>query len=90
MVERDGKVAIQHYTSNGWTVQVDDDIYTWTPKYNVSLAWVKKEHVDKVLAIRNKSCCGNTRTRFVPASLINTNIWETGNRHGDIAGNSYM
>ena len=90
MVERNGLVAIQHYTSNGWTVQVEDDIYTWTPKHNVSLAWVKEEHVDRILAVKSKACCGKDGARFVLASLLNTNVWETGNRHGDVNGNSYM
>ena len=90
MVKRNGLVAIQHYTTNGYTVQIDDDTYAWVPKYNVSLCWVKKEHVDRVLAIKNKACCGKKRTRFVPASLLNVNMWETGNRHGDVEGNSYL
>jgi len=88
VIKRDGLVAIQHYTTNGYSVSVGDDSYAWVPKHNVSLAWVKEEHVDRVLAIKNKACCGHKRTRFVLASLLNVNVWETGNRHGET--NSYM
>ncbi|MHA2246910.1 MAG: hypothetical protein ACXADY_18340 [Candidatus Hodarchaeales archaeon] len=82
MIVRDGMVAVQHYTTNGWTVKVNDTVYTWMPKHNVSLAWVKEEDLSKILSIGTRGCCGGKRKRFHLASLINVNLWETGNRHG--------
>ena len=82
MIVRDGKVAVQHYTTNGWTVRVDDTVYTWMPQHNVSIAWVKEEHLSRIVAIDTRGCCGGRRKRFRLASLINVNLWSTGDRHG--------
>ena len=84
MITRDGMVAMQHYTSNRWTVEVGEDIYTFIPKNNISMAWVKEEHVNQILSVLTKSCCNKQQRRFHLASEINVNLWETGNRHGTV------
>lgn len=83
-IVRDGKIAVQHYSSNPWTVKVNDTVYTWMPKYNISMAWVNEEDLSQILNIRTKACCNKDRNRFFLASLINVNLWETGDRHGKI------
>jgi len=88
MINRNGMVAVQHYTTNGYATKVGERTYTWIPQHNVSLAWVDEKDVDKVLSIKNRACCGQQRARFFLASLINVNLWETGNRDGGT--NSYM
>ena len=89
MINRNGLVAMQHYTSNGWDVDVKENgvvvrTYNFRPKHNISMAWVKEEDVDKLLAIRVKACCNKKQNRFFLSSLINVNLWETGNRHGNL------
>lgn len=85
MVTRNGKVALQHRTTNPVSVQIDgtDRVYSFVPQYNVSLAWVNEEDVQKLLSIKEKSCnCGNgsSAQKFIPASEINVCLWETGTR----------
>jgi len=86
MIKRDdGMVAMQHYSSNGWTAKMNDGtIYTFVPKHNISMAWIKEEHVNQLLSVLTKACCGNKQRRFYLASQINVNLWETNNRHGVI------
>lgn len=84
MVIKDGMVAMQHYNSNSWSVQAGDTPYTFVPKHNVSLAWVKEEHVNQLLSVQTKACCGKQQRRFFLASQVNVNIWETGNRYGTV------
>lgn len=81
----DGLVALQHYNSNPRTVKIQEDgtMYSFVPKSNVSLAWVKREHVDKLLTYKAKLCCRKNQNMFFLASQINVNLWETGNREGN-------
>jgi hypothetical protein len=80
----DGLVALQHYTTNPRTVKIDRDgtLYSFVPKMNVSLAWVKEEHVPDLLAFRGRICCGKKGNMFYLASQINVNLWTYGTRHG--------
>lgn len=84
MVIRDGKVAIQHHNTNASPpVVVDEDTYQSTPRFNVSLMWVKEEHLERILSQKVKGCdCGNgaMKPRFFIASEINVSIHETGDR----------
>ena len=81
MINRNGYVAVQHYSSNPWAVHFDDTTYHFVPQHNVSLAWIKEEHLNKILSITRKACCGTNPQRFHLASLINLNLWETGDRN---------
>lgn len=85
-ITRDGMVALQHYNTNPCTIKIKEDnvVYSWTPKHNVSLAWVQEKHVPKLLSLTARMCCGKRQRKFHPASLINVNLWTTGNRHGVI------
>lgn len=80
---RDGKTAIQHYSTNPFTVKIDgtEKTYSWFPQHNVSLAWVDEEYVQKILEIKTKACnCNNgaMKPRFFIASDINVSIHENG------------
>jgi len=75
-------VALEHYNSNPRIVKVDGCVYNFFPKFNVSLAFVKPEHVEKLLAMQVRICCGKTKPLCHLASETNINIWKTGNRYG--------
>lgn len=82
-VVRDGKVAVQHRTTNPITVQIDgtERSYSFVPLHNVSLAWVEKQDLEKILSIQMKACeCdgGRKTARFYLASETNVRIHETG------------
>ena len=83
MITRNGMVSMQHYNSNGCTVIMEEDktTYTFIPKMNVSLAFVKPEHVDALLRQKARMCCGKSQNKFFLASEINTNLWQYGSRH---------
>jgi hypothetical protein len=51
---------------------------------NVSMAWVKEEHIPDLMVMQAKVCCGKSGQMFFYATQINVNLWETGNRHGTI------
>lgn len=79
----DGWVALQHYNSNGKTVQIDGIYYVFVPQHNVSLAYVRPEHVDRILAVKERGCnCGGNRMKpaFHYASQVNVCVWLTGER----------
>lgn len=83
MVTVDGLVPLQHYNSNPCTVTIGEEkiSYSFVPKNNISLALVKPEHVDSLLVIRAKMCCGKNQNKFFLASEINTNLWMYNSRH---------
>ena len=83
MVNRDGKVALQHTSTNPAVVQIEgtDVVYYFTPRHNVSLAWVDEQYVEKLLSIKTQSCnCGGgaQKNKFMLASETNVCIHETG------------
>lgn len=85
VVRDDGYVALVHHNSNGTSVTIGGVNYVFTPKSNVSFAWIAPEHVDKLLALKTRgSCCGHSeKQRFVLASLINTYLWDGLDRNGN-------
>ena len=76
MVVKDGLVAIQHYNTNPSSAKIGETHYSWIPRNNVSLCWVKEADVPTVLSIKAKICCGKYKPRFFPASQTNVNLWE--------------
>lgn len=75
--------------TNGKTVRIGDTTkyYVFTPKFNVVMAWVDREDVDRLLAVREKSCnCANGtyKLAFEPCSLVNVNLWMFGVREGSL------
>lgn len=83
MVTREGKVAVQHRSTNPTAVQIQgtDRVYHFVPLHNVCLAWVEEQDLEKILAIQTKACdCNNgaKAPKFFLASEINVNIHETG------------
>lgn len=59
VVNEAGEVALRWNRLTGKLVQVGGTEYLFRIVNNISLAWVKPEHVDGVLAIR-LNCCGGT------------------------------
>jgi len=60
----EGYTALKHYISNPKLVKIGDTEYYFHPRANISMAWVKDEHVDKVLAITKQCCGGNRKSVF--------------------------
>lgn len=58
-----GEVAIRHYQPIQKLITVGNTSYVFIPKFNISIAWIKPEHVDTVLRMR-KSCCGNRKHKM--------------------------
>jgi hypothetical protein len=83
VIRDDGYIALQHYTSNGISVRIaaDNITYTFVPQHNVSLAWVKPQHVPELLREKARICCGKQKNRFDYASEINVNLWLYDDRH---------
>jgi hypothetical protein len=76
VVRDDGFVAMQHHNSNGANIAVEESIYVFVPKNNISFCWVAPQHVGKLLTAKTSVCCGNNNSlRFHLASFINTNLW---------------
>ena len=73
---------------NGKTVQMSgtDQYYVFQPKFHVVMAWVSESHVPALLAIKEKTCNCNNGTykqAFSLAILMDVNLWQTGDRHGE-------
>ena len=84
MIRNDaGEVALQHRTTNPATAKTADGTrYHFIPKFNVCMCWVKEEHVDELMRMRARVCCGKKGQKFYYSTQINVNLWMTGNRHG--------
>lgn len=84
-----GQIAMKWVINpNGKTVKMDgtDQYYVFTPKYHVVMAWVNPEHVDRLLAVKEKTCnCNNGtyKNAFQLAHLLDVNLWSTGSRHAE-------
>jgi len=85
----DGKIAlkwaIQKRAPKAIKIDGEDKYYIFVPKLNIFMAWVEPNHVDRLLAHKEKTCNCNNGTyqlAFVQASLLDVNLWETGNRYG--------
>lgn len=77
-----GLVALKHYNSNGATVKMEADgtMYSFVPRQSVSLAWVKPEHLDALLTVKARICCGKQANKFRLANQMDVGVWETGDR----------
>lgn len=54
-----GEIAVSYYQTIPHTIIVSGYEYAFTVTANICMAWIKPEHVDKILGIR-KACCGNS------------------------------
>lgn len=80
----DGYVAMQNHNSNGTNIAVEEAVYIFVPKNNISFCWIAPQHVGKLLAAKTSVCCGNSNSsRFFLASLINTYLWDGLDRNGN-------
>lgn len=75
-----GLIAIKHYNSNPAIAKVSDTVYMFTPRLNVSMAWVQPEHTDKLLAEMTKACCNQQKHKFLYANELDVSLWTTGER----------
>jgi len=90
VVNNSGQVALKWVINpNGKTVRIGDTqkYYVFQPKLHVVMAWVDALDVDRLLAVREKTCnCNNGtfKNAFTFANLIDVNLWQTGDRHGSL------
>ena len=71
----DGYTAMKYFQPMPQNVKVGENVYHFEPKKNISMAWVKDEHVNAVLSLV-KVCCGGNKTH--PYRLANDSdvrIW---------------
>ena len=54
----------------------DGTKYAFVVQYNISMAWVEEDDVDKVLAIRMECCGGSRKPQFVRASETDIRRWK--------------
>lgn len=74
---------------NGKTVKIDgsEKFYVFTPKSHVVMAWVDAQDVDRLLAVRQKTCnCNNGtfKNAFDYANLLDVNLWMFNDRNGSL------
>lgn len=82
-----GQVALKWtLPRNPPTTKIDGTsrYYVFVPKLNVFLAWVEPEDVPRLLTTKAKVCnCNNGtyRIAFEKASLLDAQLWLTGDRN---------
>lgn len=54
-----GEVAVSYYQTIPHVIGVSGYEYAFRVSANICMAWIKPDHVDKILGIR-KACCGNS------------------------------
>ena len=60
-------------------------VYIFGYNFNVCAAWVEPQDVERMLLVREKICnCANGtyKNAFVPANLLDRNLFVYGNREG--------
>ena len=74
----DDRVAIQFYQSIPKLVTVSGEQYVFVVKANISLAWIKPEHVDSILKLKKHCCAGQTKPAFHLANEDHIRRWAQG------------
>lgn len=84
-----GQVALKWVLNRpARTIKIDGTGRYYVPvyKYNVPMIWVEEQDVEKILAVKEKTCnCANGtyQNAFVLANEIDVNLHKCGNRHCD-------
>jgi hypothetical protein len=55
--------AVKHYLATPKTIRVGEVEYNFVVRAQISLAWIRPEHVADVMAIKKK-CCGGQKKRI--------------------------
>lgn len=72
----DGLVAMKYPQPINKGIQVPGGFYAFSPRRNISMAWVRPEHVDHILSVR-QTCCGGRHTfTFRLATESDARVWE--------------
>lgn len=76
VTNENGEVALRAYQTVQKLIKANGHNYVFVPKHNISLAWIKPEHVSTVLSItRNCNCGGNRNPYFRYADQHDVDIW---------------
>lgn len=77
-----GEVALRYRQSVSKVVTVGENGYAFIPRLHISLAWVKPEDVNKLLAMKHDCNCGghSKHPEFHEASALDVQLWTYGVR----------
>jgi len=71
-----GQIALKRLRQSPKLVTIPGNKqYYFAVQYNISLAWVDPEDVNKVLAVKHSCCGGNPQPQFVYASERDVRMW---------------
>jgi hypothetical protein len=62
-----GEIAVRYSQSTQKYVSVGGIGYVFVVKYNISMAWIRPEHVNTVLRM-TKECCGGRKHKMFTAT----------------------
>lgn len=76
VVDENGWVAMHFFQELPKRVQMPDGtMYQFVPKANISIAFVRPEHVEEVLKHKHRCCGGNVNVAFRFPNLHNVRLW---------------
>ena len=71
-----GQVALKRLRQSPKLITVGKKQYYFAVQYNISLAWIDPEDVDRVLKIKHQCCGNNYNVQFVIASEQDVRRWK--------------
>lgn len=75
----EGHTALKYYQSNPKYIMLGDGTeYVFSPRANISLAWVLDEHVDQLLTKKKNCCGGSKKPMFFLANESDVRRWTNG------------
>ena len=76
-----GQIALKRLRTNPKLVQLGTDtFYQFSPRYNICLAWVDPEDVDRILSMKRDCCGSGGKRQFWLASESDVFRYNTGRR----------
>lgn len=71
----DGYTAIKYFQQIPQRVKIGTEVYDFSVKANICMAWVKNEHVNAVLEITRVCCGGNKNHPYRLANETDIRRW---------------
>ena len=59
ITNENNQIAIKYFQTIPHAIRVRDYDYAFIVRANICMAWINSEHVDTVLAMKRRKCCGN-------------------------------
>ena len=73
-------VAVRYYQTIPKHINISGETYIFSVRNNISLCWVRPEHVDRMLATKKTCCGGNRKTVFFLADEVHIKRHKFGGR----------